>query len=84
MLSLGKTCMRLLRLRAWLRVYSAMREGGKARGLPSGVFLQDLVASKTEAIPPTHDDGNPDIGCEFFETRQVQASPSFPGPEGTR
>lgn len=50
---------------------SALKEGGKARGLPSGVLLQDLVASKTEAIPPTHDDGNPDVGCEFFETRQV-------------
>lgn len=50
---------------------SALKEGGKARGLPSGMLLQDLVASKTEAIPPTHDDGNPDVGCEFFETRQV-------------
>ena len=56
---------------------SAQKEGGKARGLPSGVLLQDLVASKTEAIPPTHDDGNPDLGCEFFETRQV---PPLPPP----
>ena len=35
------------------------------------MLLQDLVPSKTEAIPPTHDDGNPEVGCEFFETRQV-------------
>ena len=55
---------------------SALKEAGKARGLPSGVLLQDLVPSKTEAIPPTHDDGNPEVGCEFFETRQVLRLPA--------
>ena len=55
---------------------SALKEAGKARGLPSGVLLQDLVPSKTEAIPPTHDDGNPEVGCEFFETRQVLGLPA--------
>ena len=34
------------------------------------------MPSKTEAIPPTHDDGNPEVGCEFFETRQVLRLPA--------
>ena len=47
-------------------------EGGKAKGLPSGVALSDLVPVKAEPIPPTHDSGNPEILCEFFDTRQVR------------
>ena len=47
--------------------------GGKAKGLPSGVQLADLLMAKVEAIPATHDAGNPEIACEFFDTRQVRA-----------
>ena len=46
--------------------------GGKAKGLPSGVQLGDLLAAKVEPIPATHDAGNPELSCEFFETRQVR------------
>ena len=48
-------------------------EGGKAKGLPAGVALGDLVPAKTEPIPATHDAGNPEVLCEFFDTRQVCA-----------
>jgi hypothetical protein len=51
--------------------------GGKAKGLPSGVALADLVPAKVEAIPATHDAGNPELGCEFFETRQVRGGVPF-------
>ncbi len=51
------------------------RVARQGRGLPSGVLLHDLVASKTAPIPPTHDEGNPELGCEFFETRQVRRLP---------
>ncbi len=50
---------------------AAAGDGGKARGLPSGVHLSDLVPTKTEPIPATHDEGNPEMQCEFFDTRQV-------------
>lgn len=56
----------------WLCACSAAAgDGGKARGLPSGVHLSDLVPTKTEPIPATHDEGNPEMQCEFFDTRQV-------------
>ncbi|BDA47644.1 probable histone acetyltransferase HAC1 [Coccomyxa sp. Obi] len=50
---------------------AAAGEGGKARGMPSGVHLSDLVPTKTEPIGPTHDEGNPEMQCEFFDTRQA-------------
>jgi hypothetical protein len=50
---------------------AASGEGGKGKGLPNGVHLSDLVPTKTEAIPPTTDAGNPEMLCEIFDTRQV-------------
>lgn len=52
---------------------AAAGEGGKARGLPSGVHLSDLMPTKTEPIGPTHDEGNPEMHCEFFDTRQARS-----------
>ncbi len=55
---------------------SAAAGEGKARGLPSGVHLADLVPTKTEPIVATHDEGNPEMHCEFFDTRQVRSTQS--------
>ena len=52
--------------------------GGEAkprtRVLPSGMALAELRTAKQEAIPETTDIGNPDILCEFFDTRQVHGA----------
>ena len=55
---------------------AAAGEGGKAKGLPNGVHLSDLVPVKTDPIPPTNDVGNPEMQCEIFDTRQVRRSHS--------
>lgn len=54
-----------------MRDHSAAASGGRGRGLPAGIQLSDLLAAKAEAVPGTHDTGNPRILCEFFDTRQV-------------
>ena len=54
-----------------MRDHSAAASGGRGRGLPAGIQLSDLLAAKAEAIPGTHDTGNPRVQCEFFDTRQV-------------
>ena len=51
--------------------------GGKAKGLPAGITLDQLVAEPLPAIPATHDEGNPIMTSEFFDTRQVLA-PTLP------
>lgn len=33
--------------------------------------LSELVVDHVEAIPPTTDEGNPDMESEFFDTRQA-------------
>lgn len=45
--------------------------GPKARGLPTGIRLEDLLAAKCEAIPGTAGSLGPQIDCEFFHTRQA-------------
>lgn len=51
---------------------SAAAGGQRGRGLPAGIQLGDLLAAKVEAIPATHDIGNPRLQCEFFDTRQAR------------
>jgi len=58
------------------RARSAAAAGGRGRGLPAGIQLGDLLPAKTEAVPGTHDTGNPRLLCEFFDTRQVRAARS--------
>ena len=53
------------------RVWCAGYGSGKARGLPGGMKVVDLLMTKVEAIP-TVTDRNPDVECEFFHTRQVR------------
>lgn len=45
--------------------------GGRAKGLPSGISVEQLVAEHVPAIPGTHDEGNPNMTSEFFDTRQA-------------
>ncbi|KAL0048475.1 hypothetical protein WJX82_004140 [Trebouxia sp. C0006] len=42
----------------------------KARGLPGGMKVEDLLVAKVEPIPSVSD-RNPDVECEFFHTRQA-------------
>ena len=43
---------------------------GAPKGLPYGVTLDQLVRATASPLPPT-EDANPDVGCEFFDTRQA-------------
>lgn len=47
---------------------------GKAKGLPSGISLQDLRCDVIDELPAIKDSIG-DIDCEFFDTRQ--ASPAW-------
>ncbi|KAK9824572.1 hypothetical protein WJX72_011411 [[Myrmecia] bisecta] len=51
-------------------VSAAAENGGKSKGLPSGIALSDLQSQKVEPIPPVVDN-NPDLASEFFDTRQA-------------
>ena len=46
----------------------------KARGLPGGVKIEDLLVQQAASIPSVSD-RNPDVECEFFHTRQVGSQP---------
>ena len=50
---------------------SCRPEGGKARGLPSGIQLSQLQPQHVDAIPAVSDAGNHELGNEFFDTRQA-------------
>lgn len=69
------TCPTQIRHNLWLTWgYCGRRlEGGKARGLPSGVSPAHLRAEAVPAIPATHDTGNALQPSEFFDTRQVRS-----------
>jgi len=42
---------------------------GAPKGLPHGIALDALVKAEAEPLPATADP-NPDVACEFFDTRQ--------------
>lgn len=50
-----------------------MQPGGSSNqlALPAGMQLSELVVDHVEVIPPTTDEGNPDMESEFFDTRQA-------------
>ena len=48
--------------------------GSHPKALPAGINMEDLVQDHVEAIPGTHDEGNPDMESEFFDTRQARAT----------
>lgn len=46
--------------------------GSHPKALPAGMAIRELVEEHVPPIPGTHDDGNPDMESEFFDTRQVR------------
>lgn len=46
--------------------------GSHPKALPAGMAIGELLQDHVPTIPGTHDNGNPDMESEFFDTRQVR------------